>query len=93
VQSRGGWSVFVNEDGTAAPRSVEIGAAVGGGFEVVSGLQAGAVVVTRGNERLRPGQPIAPTNTPPQQDEAPAESDRSENGATAAATGTRSEQG
>lgn len=105
VQSRGGWSVFVNEGGTAAPRSVEIGAAVGSGFEVVSGLQAGDVVVTRGNERLRPGQPIAPTNAPRQPDSGasapatpaegtPAEgSDRSENGATAAASGTRSEQG
>ncbi|MCT8162102.1 efflux RND transporter periplasmic adaptor subunit [Pseudoruegeria sp. SHC-113] len=60
VQARGGWSVFVNDGGTAAPRPVEIGAAVGGAFEVLSGLQLGDEVVVRGNERLRPGQPIAP---------------------------------
>ncbi|SDL51354.1 efflux RND transporter periplasmic adaptor subunit [Aliiruegeria lutimaris] len=62
VQSRDGWSVFVNDDGIAAPRTVEIGDAVGGSFEVLSGLQPGDEVVVRGNERLRPGQPIAPNN-------------------------------
>ena len=65
VQYRGGWSVFVNDAGEAAPRPIEIGAAVGGGFEVLSGLRAGEEVVIRGNERLRPGQPIAPQNARP----------------------------
>lgn len=58
VQSGGGWRVFVNQDGTATPREVEIGAAIGQAFEVVSGLQPGDEVVVRGNERLRPGQSI-----------------------------------
>ncbi len=71
VQARGGWTVFVNSDGTAEPRPVEIGAAAGNWFEVLSGLGEGDVVVTRGNERLRPGQPIAPMPGP---DTAPAES-------------------
>lgn len=64
VQARGGWSVFVNEGGKAQQRTVEIGAALENGFEVLSGLKAGDEVVVRGNERLRPGQDIAPTNGP-----------------------------
>ena len=58
VQAQGGWSVFVEEDGAAQPRTVEIGTAVGDRFEVLGGLSEGDVVVVRGNERLRPGQPI-----------------------------------
>lgn len=64
VQSSGGWSVFVNEDGKAMRRTVEIGAAIKNSFEVLSGLQEGDVVVVRGNERLRPGQDIAPSGPP-----------------------------
>ncbi|WP_299734914.1 efflux RND transporter periplasmic adaptor subunit [uncultured Roseobacter sp.] len=60
VQARGGWTVFVAEDGQATPRTVQIGVALGDRFEVLSGLTEGDVVVTRGNERLRPGQSIAP---------------------------------
>jgi multidrug efflux pump subunit AcrA (membrane-fusion protein) len=61
VQSGGGWQVFLNEDGAAAPRQVEIGRAIGDAFEVISGLAEGDEVVVRGNERLRPGQEIAAT--------------------------------
>ncbi len=64
VQARGGWSVFVVEEGKAQPRSVEVGLAVGDRFEVVSGLGEGDVVVTRGNERLRPGQDVAAMGGP-----------------------------
>jgi RND family efflux transporter MFP subunit len=60
VQARGGWTVFVAADGKAEPRPVEIGVALGDRFEVLNGLAEGDVVVTRGNERLRPGQDIAP---------------------------------
>ncbi len=60
IQGRGGWQAFVHEDGKAVPRDVAIGASFGPGFEVVSGLAAGDEVVVRGNERLRPGQEIAP---------------------------------
>ncbi len=60
VQSQGGWTVFVAEDGTAQPRQIEIGAALDEWFEVLGGLKAGDQVVVRGNERLRPGQPIQP---------------------------------
>ena len=59
VQQSGGWIVFVAEDGKATPRRVTIGAAAGGRFEVQGDLEAGELVVVRGNERLRPGQDIA----------------------------------
>lgn len=60
VQGRGGWTVYVNAEGKAQPRNVQIGVALGDRFEVLGGLEEGEVVVTRGNERLRPGQDIAP---------------------------------
>ena len=65
VQAQGGWSVFVNAEGKAQPRTVEIGAALEGGFAVLSGLSAGDEVVVRGNDRLRPGQDIAPSGARP----------------------------
>lgn len=58
VQSANGWTVFVLSAGKAEARNVTIGAPIGGRYEVLSGLQAGDVVVVRGNERLRPGQAI-----------------------------------
>ena len=62
VQAQGGWMVFIAVDGQAQPRPVQVGAALGEWFEVTGGLQDGDVVVVRGNERLRPGQPIQPIN-------------------------------
>lgn len=59
VLNRGGSQlVYVAVDGIAEVRPVELGIAVGERFEVVSGLRPGDLVVVRGNERLRPGQPI-----------------------------------
>lgn len=58
VQARGGWTVYVDAEGAAQPRMVEVGEALGDRFEVLSGLTDGDVVVVRGNERLRPGQQI-----------------------------------
>ena len=59
VQSlSGAWIVFVAEDGKASPRPVSIGQANRDRLEVLSGLAPGELVVVRGNERLRPGQPI-----------------------------------
>ena len=60
VQARGGWTVFVAEEGLAQPRNVTLGLPVGDRYEVLTGLQEGDLVVVRGNERLRPGQAIAP---------------------------------
>ncbi len=51
--------VFVAEDGAARVRAVRIGDAVDDRFVVEDGLVPGELVVVRGNERLRPDQPIA----------------------------------
>ena len=59
VRNQGQAFVYVAQDGTAQIRPVQLGAAVGGRFEVLGGLGPGEPVVVRGNERLRPGQAIA----------------------------------
>ena len=53
-----GHLVYVVEDGVANPKNIIIGDAVGNRFEVISGLADGESVVTRGNERLQPGQKV-----------------------------------
>jgi len=58
IQGAAGWTVFVNAEGKAQPRTVEVGRPLGNRFEVVSGLASGDEVVVRGNERLRPMQDI-----------------------------------
>jgi len=58
VVSPRGRMVYVAVDGQAEPRPVTVGASVGDRFEVIDGLAPGDLVVVRGNERLRPGQPI-----------------------------------
>ncbi len=58
VQGAQGWTVFVNAEGVAQPRPVQIGVAMGDRFEVLGGLAEGDAVVVRGNERLRPGQAL-----------------------------------
>ena len=56
---QGGRMVFkISKENKATPTPVELGAAVGSRFEVLSGLEAGDQVVVRGNERLRPGQEV-----------------------------------
>lgn len=50
--------VFQVEAGKAMSRPVRLGEAVGDRFEVLDGLAPGDIVVVRGNERLRPGQPV-----------------------------------
>ena len=52
-------SVFrINADGVVEPGLVETGQGVGSWVVVRSSLRPGEKVVTRGNERLRPGQPV-----------------------------------
>ena len=50
--------VFVARDGKAERRPVRLGRASGARFEVLDGLAAGDLAIVRGNERLRPGQPV-----------------------------------
>ncbi|MQX38407.1 efflux RND transporter periplasmic adaptor subunit [Roseospira navarrensis] len=64
ISNPAGSTVFVVVDGVAQPRPVTLGQAVGDSFTVLDGLSAGDTVVTRGNERLRPGQPVRPTVPP-----------------------------
>jgi RND family efflux transporter MFP subunit len=50
--------LFVVKDGAAQPMPVELGNASDSMIEVRGQVQVGMQVVTRGNERLRPGQPV-----------------------------------
>jgi len=45
--------------GTVRPLPVALGAAVEGSVEIRDGLRPGTLVVTRGNERLRPGMAVS----------------------------------
>lgn len=45
--------------GTVRPIEVSLGAAVDGSVEVRGGVEPGQLVVTRGNERLRPGMEVS----------------------------------
>ena len=59
VLRRDGAAVFrVTEEGVAERISVQLGVASGSLVEVVGDLNAGDRVVTRGGERLRPGQTV-----------------------------------
>jgi RND family efflux transporter MFP subunit len=49
---------LLNGDGTVSPVPVETGAGVGVWVAVNGGIQAGQKVITRGNERLFPGQSV-----------------------------------
>jgi len=65
VIKRGGASlVFVAADGAVQIRPVALGEAIGTRFQVLSGLKPGELVVTRGNERLFPGQKVHYQETP-----------------------------
>jgi len=58
LRGQGGWMVFAVVKNKAVPHPLVIGQTVGNRMEVVSGIKPGAVVVVRGNERLRPGQNV-----------------------------------
>lgn len=52
--------VFVVDDGKARKTEVETGRRLAGKVEVVSGLKAGDVIVTVGQQKIRDGSPVAP---------------------------------
>ncbi len=58
IQSPNGPMVFLNAEGHAQPRPIQLGQQIGDRIEVIYGLQPGDQVVTRGNERLFPGMPL-----------------------------------
>ena len=53
-------AVFVVVDGKAVQKTVQLGESIGSRYEVLQGLGDGDVVVIRGNESLRSGQPVQP---------------------------------
>ncbi|SDG31006.1 RND family efflux transporter, MFP subunit [Limimonas halophila] len=60
ILRRGGQTtIYVYADGKAEVHPVKLGDEVGSRFEVLDGVAAGALAVVRGNERLRPGQPLS----------------------------------
>lgn len=58
LHKQGRTMVFVVAGGKAMMRPVRLGEAVDSRFIVIAGLREGELVVIRGNERLRPGQPV-----------------------------------
>lgn len=60
IRNGGITMVYKVVDGAAAMTPVQLGAAAGERMQVLSGLAAGDIVVTRGNERLQPGQKVEP---------------------------------
>ena len=58
ITQQDGHIVFVVQNDTVERRPITIGDAVGGRYQVVSGLTGGEKVVIRGNERLQPGQTV-----------------------------------
>jgi RND family efflux transporter MFP subunit len=59
VTSKGKSKVVIQiVDNVARPRNIQVGAAVGDRFAVISGVKEGDIVVIRGNEGLRPGQKV-----------------------------------
>jgi len=58
VPREGRQYVFVVEDGKALEREVQLGARAPGLAEIVTGLAAGAQVITEGTQRVRTGVPV-----------------------------------
>ena len=58
-------SLFRVVDGKAEKVDVRLGVRRNGQVEIVSGVQAGDVVVTAGQLKLRPGTPVQPVSTQP----------------------------
>jgi RND family efflux transporter MFP subunit len=50
--------LYVVQEGVAQPLPVQLGDTSDSMIEVKGSIKAGMQVVTRGNERLRPGQPV-----------------------------------
>ena len=55
--------VYVVEEEKAVIKPVKLGDGVGNRFIVLGGIIVGDIVVVKGNERLRPGQKVAPLPT------------------------------
>ena len=58
IRQQGGTIVYVVEGDSVVLRQIAIGEGLGERVEVISGLEDGELVVTRGNERLWPGASV-----------------------------------
>jgi len=58
LNRRGNQLVVLVDAGKAKFQTVQLGEAAGNRFIVLGGLNDGDIVIIRGNERLRPGQPV-----------------------------------
>ena len=54
--------MYVLKNNKAVKKVIKIGRSVGERFEVIEGLRPGDITITRGNERLRPGEIVKPVN-------------------------------
>ena len=61
-RTRGGTQVFlVDGDDRVQARTVKLGARVGGGYAVTSGLSAGELVIVSGLQKVKPGMTVSPS--------------------------------
>ncbi len=60
--NKGKKHVYVLKDNKAIKKAIKIGRSVGERFEVIEGLIPGDITITRGNERLRPGETVKSVN-------------------------------
>jgi membrane fusion protein (multidrug efflux system) len=66
IPELGGKKVFVYEDGTAQPRSVETGIRSETAVQITSGLDEGDLVITSGILQMQPGLEIEVEEVPPE---------------------------
>ena len=72
IIQRGGPVAFVVKEGKAMMQPVTLGQSTGSRFVVQNGLAQGDSVIIRGNERLRPGQPVRIAGAAPAKQPEPA---------------------
>ncbi len=72
IIQRGGPVAFVVKEGKAMMQPVTLGQSTGSRFVVQNGLAQGDSVIIRGNERLRPGQPVRIAGAAPAKQSEPA---------------------
>ena len=93
LRGRQSFVFVVGKDSQVEERRVELGAASGSLYEVLSGLEPGDRVVIRGNELLRPGRKVrlvssgAPTTGDDSDGDDPGDDDSVENGVSANPSG------
>jgi membrane fusion protein (multidrug efflux system) len=65
LDQAGAYVFVVNADNTAEVRRIKTEAGAGGESTVLEGLKEGEKVVVDGIQKVRPGQPVTPTEVQP----------------------------